>query len=124
MVLVVKPRWGFAIGVKNFIKTDPHPALLQEMGSAVKASLGDHCSNFFARLKRDCLQTQTCHNPAKTGPAPKGLWPEKCERAYIHAPYIAIPGKGAVTDGISQFQGGSAALKLCLMAMGEVLRGS
>lgn len=54
MVLVVKPRWVFAIRVKNFIKTDPHPALLQEMGSAGKASLGEHCSDFFASQKCDC----------------------------------------------------------------------
>jgi len=37
VVLVAKL---FAIEVKIFIKPDPHPALLQEMGSGEKASLG------------------------------------------------------------------------------------
>lgn len=58
LVLVVKSRWVFAIGVKNLIKSDLHPAFLQEMGSAETASLGEHCSHCFARQKRDCLQSK------------------------------------------------------------------
>lgn len=58
MVLVVKSRWVFAIGVKNFIKADPHPALLQEMGSAENSLSWGALQQFLYKPECDCLQSK------------------------------------------------------------------
>lgn len=123
MVLVVKSRGVFAIGVGDLIEPDPTlPS--RERQAQQKLLSWEALQHRFAKWKSDCLQSKHTIIQQSQVLLQKGLWSDKRERAHVHMPSLTVLGNRDAAAGILQCLAGSGALRGCLMAVCEVQRDS